>query len=183
SVEGQFRPYLAVEYTLPPIRVCYDHVDFCEPVSEAVVDNLTQSGQSYKTDINGLVLDDGTIRLGDSLFASVFAEPIRPGLNQYCVMRRAVRVVAANFVPGEPTTELRLPVDCTTPVALQDLVVSSQSYLEDDPARVESVRANIIRASEYLYDFTEGRFALGTVRVRQNGEGWDALGTTNMRLY
>ena len=183
SVEGRFKPYLAVEFSLPPIRVCVDHSEFCEPAGGATVVNLTQGGQEYKTDINGLVLDDGAIRLGDSLFASVFAEPIRPGLNQYCVTRRAVAVVASNFVPSDPGTELRLPVDCMTTVALQDLVVSSQSYVEDDPARVESLRADIIRASEYLYDFTEGRFALGTVRVRQNGEGWDALGTTNMRLY
>ncbi len=183
SVEGRFRPYLAVEFSLPPIRVCYDRIDFCDPVSGAAVVNLTQSRQEYKTDVNGLVLDDGAIRLGDSLFASVFAEPIRPGLNQYCVTRRAVDVVASNFVPSDPATELRVAVDCLTPVALQDLVVSSQSYVGDDPARVESLRANIIRASEFLYDFTEGRFALGTVRVRQNGEGWDALGATNMRLY
>lgn len=183
SVEGRFKPYLAVEFSLPPIRVCYDQIDSCLPVDGATVFDLARPGQSYATDTNGRVLDDGAIQLGDELFARVPSEPIHPGLTQYCIVRQAVAVVAANFVPADPSTELRMAVDCSTPVALQDLVVSSQSYVEDDPARVEWLRANIIRASDYLYDFTDGRFALGTVRVRQNGEGWDALGTTNLRLY
>ena len=75
--------------------------------------------------------------------------------------------------------ELRLALDCSQRVMLQDLVVSAW-YMEDDPDRMEWLRTNLMLASDYLFDFTEGRVALGTVLVRQNYAGW---ATADLKLH
>ena len=58
--------------------------------------------------------------------------------------------------------------------------MTAQWYLDDNPAFMQTLQSNIVRASDYLYDFTDGQFALGTVTVRQSYEGWE---TADIKLH
>ena len=75
--------------------------------------------------------------------------------------------------PDSDLREMRLVVRSDKPLLLYDLNMTAQWYLDDDPAFLQTLERNIVRASDYLYDFTDGQFALGTVTVRQSYEGWD----------
>lgn len=165
-------PVLRVGFTLPPIRVCYNAAQPCKPAAGAQV--FVEGSPAAVADANGLI-DSNAVKLGNSLWARVaFDQPTEQSTLFY-TSGAPLPVTAANFqrYPDSDYYELRLVVRTGQPLLLYDLDLSAQWYLEDDPARVEWLRTNLIRASDYLYDFTEGQFALGTVTVRQMYEGWD----------
>ena len=180
SGEGASAPALTVEFTLPPIRVCRDAADPCTPLDGAAVFDLTLGQAEFTTASGGLVQDKGAIQLDDQLWVKHMVESLRKDLGQYCTTAQPVPVTAANFHDyPNAGSELRLVVDCRQPVLLQDLVISTW-YMEDDPARKQWLAANVIQASDYLFDFSEGRVALGKVLVRQNYVGWAAA---NIKLH
>ncbi len=80
----------------------------------------------------------------------------------------------ASFSSTATFREMRLVVRADKPLLLYDLNMTAQWYLDDNPSFMQTLQSNIVRASDYLYDFTDGQFALGTVTVRQSYEGWDA---------
>lgn len=167
------QPLLQIDLTLPRIRVCYETAQNCKPAPGAEV--LGGAGRAIAVaDSNGLI-DSNLVVLGDALWARLPAGAPGAQSQLYITSGRANVVDAADFqlYPDSDFVEMRLVVREDQPLLLYDLTVSAQWYLEDDPARVLWLRSNLLRASNYLYDFTEGQFALGRVTVRQMYEGWD----------
>jgi hypothetical protein len=167
-------PVLRVNLTLPPIRVCYEAAQDCKPAAGAEVFLEGDSDPIAVADASGLI-DSDLVALGDALWARVAVATPGAQSTLYNTSGPLLAAEAANFQLYTDTDqyELRLVVRSDQPLLLYDLDLSAQWYLEDDPARVEWLRANLVRASDFLYDSTEGQFALGTVTVRQMYEGWD----------
>lgn len=172
-------PLLRVTFQLPPIRVCADP-DCRSPVAGAEVFNTT-ANQQYTTDSAGYVLDSGAIQLGDTLWARVLDGRIARGA-RYRTNGEPQRVLADAYVwPSESNQpEMRLILD--RPLFLRDLQVSAQWNLEGDPTYKGTLERRIIDASEHLYRFTNGQFALGEVTVYQNYERWNDP-ATDLWLY
>lgn len=163
------QPVLRVTYSLPPIRVCAD-VACSQPISDATVFNRT-TGATYTTDLDGYVLDDGVITLNDRLWARTVADQTAHAV-RYWTSGEPQNVTAAAFVlyAGLNRPEMRLILQ--KPLLVRDLQVSSQWNLEGDPAYQATLTRRIVDASDHLYRFTDGQFALGTVTVYQNYEHW-----------
>jgi hypothetical protein len=174
--DGGRPPQLRVQFQIPPIRICSDEVVSCKGVGGAELFDRT-TGKRYTTDNNGYVTDDGAIQLGASLWARLQVEETRR-FTRFCTTGAPVTVEAGAFTPDP--VEMRIAMRCDRPLTLYNLELSAQWYLDDNPAQRDTLRRNIIRGSDFLYDFTEGQFALGQVTVRQSYEGWDAA---NIRLF
>jgi hypothetical protein len=167
-------PLLRIRYTLPRIRVCLDTIEPCSPAGGASVYDAT-SGQVLPAGLGGLI-DAGAVALGAELWARLQVKDPYPQARLFYTTADVTPVTVAQFeqYPSTDLPELRLLVQSDKPLLLYDLNMTAQWYLNDDPEFTALLRRNVIRASDYLYDFTEGQFALGTVTVRQMYEGWDA---------
>jgi hypothetical protein len=175
SVEATNRnpPVLRIQYTLPRIRVCLDAVEPCEPAVGASVYDA-KSGKVFAAGPGGLI-DAGAVALGAELWARLPVKDPYPQARLFYTTAGVTPVTVKQFeqYPSTDLPELRLLVQSDKPLLLYDLNMTAQWYLNDDPAFAATLRRNLVRASDYLYDFTEGQFALGTVTVRQMYEGWD----------
>ncbi|NJM42097.1 MAG: hypothetical protein HC853_15775 [Anaerolineae bacterium] len=69
--------------------------------------------------------------------------------------------------PGVQT----LTVSSANPLYLFNLKVALEWDAQQEPGYLDQLTFNLKRASQYLYDFTNGQMALGDVTVTQNGEG------------
>jgi len=174
------RPTLSIAYTLPPVRVCLIQNDTCPVAANALVHNLT-TGAVYQTDANGFVSRDdlGTIGVGDRLWARIAVASANGG-TQYHVQGAAVPAIDSAYMGIGDAQELRLVIDETQSLWVQDLEISAQWHVEGDAAYAATLARRFIQASSYLYAFTDGQFALGNVRIRQNYDGWDAA---NMQIH
>jgi len=78
-----------------------------------------------------------------------------------------------------------LSVSASNPLILFDLDISLEWDAHKDPAYLEQLQFNLQRASEYLYDFTNGQAAIGSIDVFQNADEWafsNVVVHTNNRL-
>jgi hypothetical protein len=174
-------PRLRITLALPRIRVCED-VNCRKPVVNVEVHNLSAAGAVYTTDANNNVQDDGAIQLGDALWARTAVETTSRGV-RYLTSGEPQTVNAAAFVlyPGLNQPEMRLVLQ--RPLYVRDLVVSAQwslgsledSYRQELAQRLEA-------ASDYLYRFTNGQFALGNIAVYENYHEWENP-TTDLWLH
>ncbi len=173
-------PKRAAAQVQPLIRVCFDQVDPCRRAASASVYNKT-SGKVLDADSQGLI-DSGAVQLGDELWARLPVKNPYPQSRLFYTTAGLTQVTADQFqlYSDSDFREMRLVVRSDKPLLLYDLNLTAQWYLNDDPAFSDTLQKNIIRASDYLYDFTEGQFALGTVTVHQMYEGWDAA---NIKLH
>ena len=74
--------------------------------------------------------------------------------------------------PVGPSGVQSLTVSADHPLALFNLTVSLEWDAHTDPTYLDQLTFNLQRASEYLYNFTDGQAALGRVTVYQNGDEW-----------
>ena len=172
SREGEIAPTLTVSYTLPPIQVCVDEITRCDkPAAYAEVLNLTR-GQRYVTDFLGFIEDAAGIAVGDILWVRLYADGDQMGA-RYLTSEREL-VSAARFVlyAGANQRTMRIVVDSSRSLYVRDLVISTQWHLSD--AFKDHLRDAVLAASNYLYRFTNGQFALGAVTVYQAYENWEA---------
>lgn len=167
-------PLLRVDYTLPPIRVCLDRIDPCIPAAGAQVYER-KSGRTLAAGADGRI-DAAAVALGDQLWARLPANDDYPQAQLFHTTAGVTPVAANQYGSfGDSNgAELRLLVRSDRPLLLYDLNVSAQWVVEDDPSFADQLRRNVMRASDYLYAFTNGQFALGQVTVRQAYEGWEA---------
>lgn len=177
SREGVRPPRLEISYTLPPIRVCVEDLPSgCDGAGGAIVHNLT-TGQSYTADVSGYISPTTPIGLGHTLWARFLVDPFQFGFNGtlYATMANPAPVNGDSFLAyaGEAGLTMRLTVTEQKPLWLQNLDMSAQWHVQGDPVRAARLREQIIDASDFLYEFTDGQFALGTVLVRQSYDGWD----------
>jgi hypothetical protein len=171
-------PRLRIRYTLPPVRICRNVADPCQPAGGAQVFNKT-TGRTLVADAAGLVsggaVNPDAVRLGNQLWGRLAVRDPYPQAALYHTTAGLVQVNASSFANFSDSDgpEMRFVVRADKPLLLYDLNLSSQTYLGDNPDDARLLRDNVIKASNYLYKFTEGQFALGTVTVRQMYEGWD----------
>jgi hypothetical protein len=181
SAQSDAREFYSTEYaqslpprlnvTFAPIRVCYD-AECLKPASGVDLFNRT-TGDAFVTDRTGYVAYEGAIAVGDSLWARTPAAAVENGVF-YTTSGEPQPVTAAAFVqyPNAPSPELRLVLQ--KPLLVRDLQVSTQWNLEGDPAYKAALTQRLVDASDHLYRFTDGQFALGKITVYQNYTQWDA---------
>ena len=170
SKESGRAPQLIIDYTLPPIRICIEQTDTCPPAVGALVTLVGGAGERV-ADASGYV-DTTGLALGQKLWARLKVDSTAGGV-RYITLPAAVTIEAARFgftrVP-----EMRLAVTAQKPLWVQNLEFSAQWFVQASPADAGALRSRIVKASDYLYSFTDGQFALGDVRVLQSYDGWDA---------
>ena len=154
-----------------------------EPVQDAIVyrrpldgtDSFhayhDQFGRPYRSDPAGFLRGRGEIDTGDQLVSLLpithtvaytlyhtSASPTEVGLDAYAVT-----------APGVQT----LTVSADNPLLAFNLDVSLEWDASNDPAYLDQLENDLRRASDFLYDLTDGQTALGRVRVFQNRERWN----------
>ena len=174
---------LALEPPPPPPGSTYAHVidENNVPVEGAQVYRngaLLQdgTGQSLTTDAAGNLILPDSIRLGDHLvaFLPLYQQPtVRQGHDGW-----AYRVVKTSLISGTDGSVSGHTVSApgqqmlrlASPLALFNLAVSVEwnatpDYLQDMVLALQ-------RASDYLFDATDGQMAFGQVAIYDNGREW-----------
>lgn len=154
-----------------PIRVCLVTATPCAPAAGAVV-RRSDTGEAFALDAQGYVADRAALTDGAPIWATLVITPGGP-YTVYHTSGAPQTVGPAAYespVPGQMT----LVVSPRRPLMVHNLTVAAQWNVEGDPAYRDELVGNILKASRYLYDFTDGQVALGDVTVYQNYENWDA---------
>ena len=149
----------ALVYRLPATRT-----DRFEPYSNA-------AHQNFRTDTQGYLQGRGTVVGRDQLVALLpitwthrytlyhtSAKPITSGLDAHLVEMLGVQV---------------LTVSHNNPLILFNLNVSLEWDASKDEVFLRGLERNLRRASEILYDLSNGGIALGKVQVYQAKERWE----------
>jgi hypothetical protein len=128
------------------------------------------AGRPFRTDAQGYLQGRGELRQGDQLVALL---PIASS-DTYT----AYHTSAAPTTIGLDGHEIVAPgvqqitVSPSNPLVLFDLTVALEWDAHQDTAYLDQLEFNLHRASEYLYDFTNGQVGLGHVNVFQNADEW-----------
>jgi hypothetical protein len=153
-----------------------------QPISNAIVYRLPKGqttgsrpiadggGNPFRTDDQGYLQGRGQIGIGDQLVALypisstgtytlyyTSATPMTTGVNAHTVL-----------TPGVQT----LVVSPSNPLILFDLDVSLEWDARQDTNTLDRLQYDLQRASELLYDWTDGQAALGHINIYQAGEHW-----------
>ena len=136
------------------------------------------AGQPFRTDSQGYLQGRGQLNIGDRLVALLpitstdsytlyytSAAPTLTGLNLYTATTSGVQT---------------LTVSSANPLILFNLDVSLEWDASKDTQYLEQLQFNLRRASELLYDATNGQAALGNLRVFFDKQNWD---NAHLRLY
>jgi hypothetical protein len=155
------------------IQLCQESANRCPPAVGTVYRaNPTTGGDAFGVDAQGYVLGAGQIDVGDQLWG---LEALTKTANATLYRTSTIEVVGADVispsVQAEPAT-LRLVVKQQQPLLVQDLTISAEWYVQGDAQRAEWLRANLVKAANYLYSFTDGQFTLGRITVQQSLDGW-----------
>jgi hypothetical protein len=93
---------------------------------------------------------------------------------------------AAPIASGLDMAEVRAPgvqtlrINPDRPLILFNLNVSLEWDARSDPDYLARLRNNLVRTSEFLFDWSDGQIALGDIYVYQDRERWD---TAHVRIY
>ncbi len=124
----------------------------------------------FRTDAQGYLMGRAEINPYDQLLA-LAPQFISTTYTTYFT-NGSVNTLGITGTVVAPTGVQTLTVSAENPLILFDLIMSLEWDSSQDPAYLEQLQANIQRASEYLYDFTNGQVALGKVDVYQNADAW-----------
>ncbi|MCB0164285.1 MAG: VCBS repeat-containing protein [Anaerolineae bacterium] len=141
----------------------------------------------FITDQNGYLQGQGQIEPGDRLLALAPQPVAEPYPSRY---GNAMHLYYTNGQPtpvgldtpigdtDSPTVSelglVQLTVSPDNPLILFDLDVSLEWDATKDPAYLRQLEFDLERASQHLYDFTNGQVALGHIIVSQNGDYWES---------
>jgi subtilisin-like proprotein convertase family protein len=136
------------------------------------------AGQPFHTNGQGYLQGRGSLNTGDRLFAlapitttpnyTVYytsGAPNLTGLNAYTVTTSGVQT---------------LTVSANNPLILFNLNVSLEWDARQDTSFLERLKFDLGRASEFLYDWSNGQVVLGTITIYQNREHWN---DAHLRIY
>jgi hypothetical protein len=152
------------------IRVCSETATPCGAAPGATVRN-TDTGTIYPLDGEGYVINRDQIANGAPLWALLpVSSTARSTLYH---TSGAEQTVNESAFSGSNAGTMTLVVSQQNPLLVQNLDVAAQWYVEGDAERTDWLRENIVAASDFLYRFTDGQFALGRVTVQQSYDGWD----------
>jgi hypothetical protein len=143
----------------------------------------------FITDENGYLQGRGQINVGDRLLALAPVPLPSPTYTTYysdtmhlyytnvaTVTEFGVetRISNTNSLSVTELGLLQLAVSPDHPLILFDLDVSLEWDASYDPSYRQQLEFDLKKASQYLYDFTDGQVALGKVTVHQNADDWAA---------
>ena len=139
--------------------------------STADAELVTNSaGEALLTNSSGYLQGRGEIGIGDTLYAIA---PISSTVNYNVYYGSAIPTETG--VNGTIVAELGeqiLNVSADNPLILFKTTVSLEWDSRNDPAYLSKLEQNIERASEILFDATNGQIALGEVSVYQRKDNW-----------
>jgi len=156
-----------------------------EPVTGALVYRLPASqqrnGQLLTNRLTGQFLPSGAagyvnsrdpIQAGDKLVAVLPISTTDTLTYAYTSAAPTADGLAALTVGPAGGTQT-LVVSPDNPLLLLNLSVSLEWDARGDSAYLDQLRARLSRASELLYDWSNGQIALGALTIYQNKEHWD----------
>jgi subtilisin-like proprotein convertase family protein len=148
----------------------------------------------FTTDSNGYLRGRGQINFGDRLLA-LAPVPLPPTYTE-----RYNSTMHLYYTNASPT-DTGLDADTVSQPGLQELTVSADHPLllfdldlslewdaSYDPSYLDQLEFDLKKASQHLYDFTNGQVALGNITVYQNADDWafthiDVRATNNLRPF
>jgi subtilisin-like proprotein convertase family protein len=163
-------------------RVVSGTVGDVTPMSNAVVYRLPAGqaaggqiyadllGNPFRTDTQGYLQGQGEIGVGDQLLALAPITAAESYTLYYTNGALAATGLDAHTVT-QPGVQV-LTVSAEHPLLLFNLHVSLEWDAHNDPTYLNQLAFDLQKASQYLYDFTDGQVALGHVTVHQNGDYW-----------
>ncbi len=144
------------------------------------------SAPGYTTAANGYLGGRGELTFGDQLIALA---PV-PLSGAYAnVYSQTVRLYATNLITsgngvgGTPVTTSgvqTVTVSLAHPLALFDLTVSLEWDARYDTRFMAQLEGDLARASELLFQASQGQAALGQITIFHDRENWD---DANIRIY
>ena len=142
------------------------------------------SGQGpYRTDVNGYLQGRGQISAGDTLVALLPITRTRTVTTAYTLYHTSAEPISTTIDASAVASDTLLHelfVSPDNPLLLFDLNVSLEWDARSDPDFLLQLEEAFQRASEVLYDLSDGQMALGRVRVFQNKEQWL---TSDVQIY
>lgn len=128
------------------------------------------AAEPFVTNSEGYLEGRDELRLGDRLLALA---PVYITDTYTLYHTNGVPVELGVDVPSVQTPGVQtLAVSPNTPLILFDLTVALEWDASRNPAYLQQLTFNLQRASQHLYDFTNGQMALGNVTVTQNADEW-----------
>jgi hypothetical protein len=134
--------------------------------------------QPFASDSNGYLIGHGQIGLGDKLLALVpvplpppYTERYSDSLHLYYTNGTPTSVGLDAYTVSQAGVQT-LTVSSAHPLLLFDLDVSLEWDAHNDPIYLQQLATDLQKASEVLYDFTNGQAALGHITIHQNGDEW-----------
>ena len=176
------------------------------PISAAVVYRLSDdqaiggqpfadlAGVPFRTDNQGYLQGRGQIDIGDRLLALA---PIPLPLAYTNLYSTSLNLNYTNAAPTEigldtdtvdQTGVQTLTVSADNPLLLFDLEVALEWDAHNDSTYLDQLKFDLQKASQHLYDFSDGQAALGEIVVSQNADDWifahlDVHATNRLRPY
>jgi len=137
----------------------------------------------YRSDVNGFLQGRGQVSAGDTLVALLPITRTRTVTTAYTLFYTSAAPIsttidASTVVSSALLRELLVSPD--NPLLLFDLNVSLEWDARSDPDFLLQLEEAFQRASEVLYDLSNGQMALGRVRVFQDKEQWL---TSDVQIY
>ena len=140
-----------------------------QPAGQTTENNLI--GSSAGTDAEGYSPLLQSITVDDTLMA-LLPVSLSPTLTQrYSSTVRLFHTSKPYTVFAKPSV-VSFTVSSANPLILFDLAVSLEWDARNDPTYLNSLQEDLRRASQILYDLTNGQAALGNIIVHQNKENW-----------
>ncbi len=130
------------------------------------------TGKPYRTDQHGYLQSRGELYTDDKLVALL---PVI--ITDTYTLYYASAPPTKEGIAGTPVEEdlgvQKLIVSPENPFMLFNLDVSLEWDARNDPAYLSNLEQDLRRASEILYDLSDGQAALGDVQIHQAKEGWN----------
>ncbi len=131
---------------------------------------LNEEGAYLRTNEDGYLQGSISVATGDQLYA------LAPMLEEdsYTLYHTNGTLTNAGMQTYEVTAPglHELTVTADNPLMLFHLAVSLEWDASNDPTYIQQLEFDLYRASQYLYDITNGQAALGDVVVSQNADDW-----------
>ncbi len=148
------------------------------PAGDTAGGSFIGSDAAFVTNAAGFLQGRGRIELGDRLLALApvdipadAEELYGDTMSLYYTNGTPTEVGLDTFTVTESGVQ-QLIVSSDHPLMLFDLDVSVEWDASQDDAYLAQLEFDLKRASEFLYDFTDGQVALGDVWVYQNADVW-----------
>ena len=131
------------------------------------------AGKPFQIDSQGFLQGNGELAIGDTLFAMV---PISTAANgKYTVYATNIEPLADTISGTAVTTPglQTINVSEDSPLILFNLDVSLEWDARENTAYLVELKTNLQRASELLFDWSNGQMALADINLYHNREHWE----------